>query len=612
MKYPTLTELNTSRDMLDVFKGYNHNLRIGEGEFYEMTNLSSDNYPVLSPRPKRGIYHTLLDNPDPKGLVAKDSLCYIENGDFIFNGYKVNLPEWMKFSDIKDDDGKIIPKTLISMGAYVIVMPDKKYINTEKLSDFGKIEATVDTVSSVKFELCTVDGAKYENTEEGATAPDVTEEMKENPSTIPLWIDTSSTPYVLKQYSTSNATWSTIATTYIKISSPGIGLPFSVNDGVTIKGVEGIEDLASPTSAIIWAKDDRTGDNDEKISDWIVVKGMLSESKEQSASNPITIERLMPKMDFIIESENRLWGCRYGTALNGAVVNEIYASALGDFKNWNCFKQISTDSYVVSVGSDGPFTGAITHLGYPLFFKENCVHKIYGNYPSNYQIQTTPCRGVQKGSGKSLAIVNEVLYYKARSGICAYDGSLPVEISSALGDVAYSEAVAGALGNKYYISMKDASDRYHMFVYDTLKGMWHREDDTQATTFCNCRGDLYYIDYADKQIKTVRGTGDAHEERIKWEAITGIIGTDSPDKKYISRMDVRMKLDVGARVSFFAEYDSSGDYEYLFTTPPSKSLKSFAVPIRPQRCDHLRLRIKGEGDAKIFSITKTYEQGSDV
>jgi hypothetical protein len=76
-------------------------------------------------------------------------------------------------------------------------------------------------------------------------------------------------------------------------------------------------------------------------------------------------------------------------------------------------------------------------------------------------------------------------------------------------------------------------------------------------------------------------------------------------------MDVRMKLEVGARVTFYVEYDSSGEWEYLFAMT-GKNLQSFAVPIRPQRCDHLRLRIIGEGDAKIFSICKTIEWGSDV
>lgn len=238
------------------------------------------------------------------------------------------------------------------------------------------------------------------------------------------------------------------------------------------------------------------------------------------------------------------------------------------------------------------------------------MHKVYGNYPSNYQIQTTACRGVQKGCERSLAIVNEVLYYKARSGVCAYDGSLPTEISVAFGEETYYNAVAGSLGNKYYVSMSDVKDAWHLFVYDTLKGMWHREDDTQATCFCAHKGDLYYVDYADKQIKTVRGTGLEEALPIKWSATTGLIGTDSPDKKYISRIDVRMSLQAGTRVSFYAEYDSSGDWEFLFTMNGTK-LQTFPVPIRPKRCDHMRLRVVGYGEAKIYSICKNTEVGSD-
>ena len=613
MKYPTLQEMNASREWLDVFRGYNHNLRIGEGEFYEMTNLSSDNYPILSPRPNRGIYsHEDYGVPiEPRGLVAKDALCYVDGSDFVINKHKID----MKLSEDKDEEGKIIPKTLISMGAYVIIMPDKKYINTIDHTDKGDIEAEKKITGSVKFEPCTADGNPYTNTV--YAEPTITDAMKNGEEEIPIWIDRSSTPHSYKVYSVSSGMWSTIPTIYIKISAKDIGLPFSLYDGVTISGVEGIDDLASPTSTVIWAKDDRevrdtqTGEM-RKESDWIVVKGLIDEVINTSASEskPITIERRMPEMDFIIESNNRLWGCRYGPQ-GDQIVNEIYASKLGDFKNWSCGMGISTDSYVAPLGTDGQFTGAITHLGYPIFFKENYMHKVYGNYPANYQVQTTACRGVQKGCGKSLAIVNEVLYYKSRSGICAYDGSLPTEISSALGDMTYSNAVAGHLGNKYYVSMRDVNGDYHLFVYDTLKGMWHREDETEVKDFCNCRGDLYFIDYADKQIKTVKGTGIPDGKVIRWEAVTGTIGTDSPDKKYISRLDVRMKLAPGTRVNFYAEYDSSGEWKHLFAMN-GVNLQTFAVPIRPQRCDHLRLKIVGEGDAKIYSICKTIEWGSDV
>jgi hypothetical protein len=216
MKLPMLEEMNTSREWLDTFGGYNHNLKIGEGEFYEMTNLSSDNYPILSPRPKRSVYETASI---PQGMIAKDSLCYVDGGDFIINKYNVSQRVNLSLSVKKDDEGKVIPKTLISMGAYVIIMPDKKYINTENLNDYGDIENVFKTTGSVTFELCTADGSIYRNTEPSPTAPEITEEMEKNPLTIPLWIDTSESTHSLKQYSTTTQAWSVIATTYIKISN---------------------------------------------------------------------------------------------------------------------------------------------------------------------------------------------------------------------------------------------------------------------------------------------------------------------------------------------------------------------------------------------------------
>lgn len=587
MKLPHLKPLQTSRDMIDVFGGYNHNLRIGDGEFHDMKNLTSDHYPVLSSRHNRGTYATPTTEKGALGLISKDALCYVEGGDFIINGHHVSM-------GLSDE-----PKTLVSMGSYVIIMPDKMYINTieneeDHSFEYGYIEANIITEGSVVFELCKIDGVGYGDVLSRDTAPD-------NPEDGELWMDVSSVPHTLKQYSATNSTWVAIATTYIKISSPGIGKPFAEGDGVTISGIESTDLSDLNSTMIILARGD----------DYIVITGILDESTTQDT--PITITRKMPEMDFIIESENRLWGCRYGTDINGNVVNEIYASKLGDFKNWNSFAGISTDSYVASVGTDGQFTGAITHLGYPLFFKENCIHKIYGNFPANYQIQTTQCRGVQKGCSKSLAIVNEVLFYKSQSAICAYDGSLPVEVSSALGNVSYSNAVAGSLGNKYYISMSDASNKNHLFVYDTVKHMWHKEDNTKVREFCTCRGDLYFIDDSTKVIKSVLGIDCKEKEdpAIEWMAETGIIGTNSPDKKYISRIDIRISMEVGSRVYLYVQYNSSDIWEQL---PPmvSTTLQTFAIPVRPRRCDHLRLRIEGHGEAKIFSICKTVSQGSDI
>lgn len=581
MRYPTLYTKENSRQMVDVFKGYNHNLRIGDGEFFDMKNMTSDHYPVLSPRGQRGVY---ASPAKPTGLIAKDALCYVDGSKFVINEYEVDM-------GLSDE-----PKQLISMGAYVIIMPDKKWINTIDRT-FGNIEAHFDNAQSgldVTFSLCTIDSADYDVKYYGENEP-------ETPENLDLWIDESSVPHTLKQYSKSSATWVQIATTYIKISCQGIGAAFEQYDGVTISGIkaDALQDLNA--SMVIWAKGD----------DYIVVVGILDETISQPVDiGAISVDRKMPIMDFVIESENRLWGCRYGEANNGEIVNEIYASKLGDFKNWDCRMNISTDSYTASCGTDGQFTGAITHMGYPLFFKENCVHKVYGNYPANFQIQTTACRGVQKDCERSLAIVNETLFYKARSGVCAYDGSLPVEVSQALGDMYYGRAVAGSHGNKYYISMQEAvSTAYSVFVYDTAKGMWHKEDDIQVECFCSCRGELYAI--SSGNIITMLGSGTPDTAPVQWMAETGEIGITTPDMKYISRLTLRMSMDINAEVRILAQYDFGDAWEDVCTIKSDK-LRSFSIPIRPKRCDHMRLRIEGEGSVKIYSITKTIEQGSEL
>lgn len=602
MYLPSLNEINTSRDIVEIFKGYNHNMRINNGEFYDMKNLTSSYYPTISPRGKRGVYTIPTSEIGIQGIIAKDTLCWVDGRDFYINGDKVE----MQLSES--------PKSLVAMGAYVIIMPDKKWVNTlkeEKDGDrWGYIENKVTVPSehnSITFEMCRMDGASLENITSGGTAPS-------DPNNLDYWIDTSSDTHSLKQWNAATATWTAIATTYIKISSPGIGRGFSKGDGITISGLKnstllnedgtsiggGYEDIKNiDGSFIIWSLSE----------DFIVIVGIID--RTLAITNEVTISRTMPEMDYITESSNRLWGCRYGLNANGEVVNEIYACKLGDFKNWNCFTGVSTDSYVASCGTDGVWTGAVTHLGYPVFFKEGFLHKVYGNFPSNFQIQTTACRGVERGSHKSLSIVNETLYYKSTSGICAYDGSLPQEVSYAFGTERFCDAVAGSCENKYYISMKSMqTDKYVLMVYDTAKRMWHKEDDTQAKDFCSCRGEMYYIDAIDGKIKTMLGSGELDTNPVEWMAETGILGTDMPDKKYISRLTVRMMLTVGARVNFFAQYDSTGSWEHLGTMT-GRTLKSFTVPIRPKRCDHLRLRIVGKGEAKIYSIVKAVEQGSD-
>lgn len=624
MKLSILNEIPSSREMISVFGGYNHNIRIPEGEFFEMKNLTSAEYPSLSPRKKRGMYHHNSEITEPKALLSKDDrLYYVDNDQLYCDGTLIRDEEG---NDIYLNLDSNTEKTLVSMGAYIIIAPDMKYINTIEPSDHGLIRRKNSALKDKDVSFTLTDRYGYGLSNDGLNIPASKEAPKE-PKTGWYWIDTSlSGKTSLKRYDGERKSWIVETETYTRImqvhtsleqKNSGLLRNVAAGDGITFSNITG--EAAFLNTDLIVENVDMDGIVVKNPEGSMIVSSTYNQSPEDGL---VTIDTKIPKMDYIIECNNRLWGCRYGEDEEGNVVNQIYSSKLGDFKNWNCLQGISTDSYVASVGTDGPFTGAINYLGYPHFFKEGYIHKVYGSMPANFQIQTTACRGVQEGSAKSLTIINEVLYYKSPKAVCAYDGSLPLSISTALGDALYIKAIGGAWGNKYYISMNETTAQaentanYRLFVYDTAKGMWHKEDDTQAVCFCEHQGNLLYIDYANKNIQLIEapswfGELDVESDVIKWSAETGIIGTESPDKKYITRLILRLSMEYGTRIKFFIDYDSLGKWEHIYTAEGT-SLKSFSIPVRSQRCDHLRIRIEGVGQARIFSICKVLEEGSDL
>ena len=597
--YPTLPESRTYQQVIDVFRGYNHNLKIEDGEFYDTENLTSSYYPLLSNRPPRGTVRQLTA---PRGLLAKSKLAY-GDGTSLYYGDD-DLTTYLQSAGVAiSADDSMLPKTLISMGAYIIIYPDKIYINTENYSDCGCIDAAVTTVegSSVTYSICKVDGTDYDTYVAGTSEP-------ASPNNGDLWLDTSGNVHTLKVYSSSTGVWTAIPTVYTKISYGGIGAPFAKFDGVTISGCAATSEDSGSIQTQISALNGKKVIYD-RGDDYIVVVGLLDQSYTQSAGI-VSVRREMPDLDFITEAENRLWGCKYGL-VDGKTVNEIYCCALGDFKNWNQFLGLSTDSYVASVGTDGPWTGAVTHLGYPIFFKENCLHKVYISSDGAHRIADTACRGVQLGSDKSLCVVNETLFYKSRTDICAYDGSLPQSVSQQFGTEKYYDAVAGAMGDKYYVSMRDKSNTWHMFVLDTARGFWLREDNTHVLSFARCDDDMYFIDADSKMLCTVNGSVGTHEETVFWSATTGLMGYTTVEHKYVSRFNLRMRLPEGSRADMYMEYDSDGIWHHMGHMD-GVGTKTFMLPIRPRRCDHFRFRIEGQGDIKVYSLAKIHEAGSDV
>ena len=248
---------------------------------------------------------------------------------------------------------------------------------------------------------------------------------------------------------------------------------------------------------------------------------------EDTQENQITVSRVLPDLDYVCESQNRLWGVsntkenRVWNAdtksFDTFLSRVIYASALGDPTNFYLYEGTTLDSFAVVVGSEGDFTAICKYDRSVLCFKENTLHRIYGDYPAEYAITERPLFGVAEGAAGSLTNIGSVLYYLGRDGVYVFSGNTPTLISGAFGEKRFTRAYAGAVGPLYYLSAKEADGEWGLYVYDTRKGIWLREDDTFATSFATVDGSLYFTSAHEARTDTLTATvTPASGEAFTW------------------------------------------------------------------------------------------------
>ncbi len=318
-----------------------------------------------------------------------------------------------------------------------------------------------------------------------------------------------------------------------------------------------------------------------------------------------TMKRESPDMDFVIEWNNRLWGCSNDD-------NRIYACKLGDPTNWQYYQQTNMDSYYAEQGSDGDFTGVGKYSNHLLFFKEDCIHKVYGTAPSSYQVVTTNCYGVEKGSERSVCVVNDMVFYKSRLGFMAYQGELPDCISRKLGDFKFDNVVAGTDGFKYYATVHDIKeDKYIMLVCDTENALWHKYDEMGAAWFVWHKGEVLM---GTNPGLTVSGAvyaieDDDSTEEIRWFAEFGPFDEYIENKKVTNRIDMRFHPEEDSILQVYIMMDESGEWELVDTIVDQNELVAHSVYL-PRRCNRFSIKLEGEGRCRIDSIRRQFREGT--
>lgn len=572
MKLPQMvSNVNKTKKYVVEFGGLNKSSRFREGELGDSLNLSSDLLPFISQRGKR---EQLGEFEEPTAVHAHNGVAVVDGTKFLYKAEgETEFTE--KFQVQKGI------KQIAQLNNMILIYPDKIYCDVTDPNNVATkpLEATV-TLAGRHHHYTHTSSYLYftEIYHNKIIARDITtaDEVKYND----VWYENYCAKDLYEKFAAGDVV--TIPQT-VYYYSANINDESHIYVGATNVEIKSIARWGNETTLIF---DDGTFfDKDVNY-------------RNTYMDRELKITKTAANLSNIIESGRRAWGTDGQT---------IHASAYNSMKNFSRFKGLSSDSYAIEVSTPGEFTGCAAFSSHLVFFKENYIHRIYGNRPSNFSLVTSGAPGVQKGSYESIKMLNERLYYKGVDGVYMYSGGMPVLISECLGTEQYTDAVAGVQGNKYYISMKNSKDEYEMFSYDTIKGVFLKEDNTQLVDTAEYNGKMLYIDENGK-LMSIGGSQDRAD--IEWSAELREFNETVNEKKGYSRLTFRIELDEGAYMNAELAFDN-GRFELAKTVSRAgKNIVSINIP--PNRCDSFRLRLSGKGGCRVMNMVREFVTGNEV
>ena len=300
----------------------------------------------------------------------------------------------------------------------------------------------------------------------------------------------------------------------------------------------------------------------------------------------ITFESTDPQYHDVVAWKKRLWGYQ-GSVLHGTV-QDIWDSF--GIVDWNTGDNTYTEAISQPLWQGGNITGIAALMNGLVYFKEDCITVVTGNYPAVMSSNTIPCRGLPPENRRSVAVANECVYYLSTDGVYRFDGNIPRCISRDV-KISGTDAVGASDGNKYWLSLKEDSGKYALYVYDINYGIWHKEDATQAASFTMLGGEMHMA------VGTEIYNLNSPQEDVNWECELWYDEGTHRKKKY---KEIIVRGNVGECELYLKPDD--GDWKLIGAVQDKMRMKFL-----PFDCEELHLKLKGKGICEIKSIDRTFE-----
>jgi hypothetical protein len=165
-------------------------------------------------------------------------------------------------------------------------------------------------------------------------------------------------------------------------------------------------------------------------------------------------------------------------------------------------------------------------------------------------------------------------------------------------------------------TLENESGERELYVFDTKQGVWMREDSAAVRYFAAIGDTLYMLDAAGG-LWQLTGNGSEYEDAaaedeppVEWMLETGDIGYERQAAQYVGAIQLHASCQPQCPLYVDIRYEGSGPWHTVYKHTPMER-RSMVVPIIPRRARLIRLRIRGSGDFRLYSLTMRVETGSD-
>lgn len=603
------------------FYGLDRKRKGADGEFEDMYNMSSDEYPCLSPRKARKKAFDIPGSivaataPDPVNVSEMTGFTGIAGGSFYYNGVKkngVSFSDTYRWKIVRMGNLYIINGFKQNGGSYESKMyyynsdTDKLSVGADEMDSLivtagsdqtGTFLATFRYGFDEVYEYAVTDtyGNEIKNSDffdkygSGMALPalNIFEEHfnegdelqiigfpSREENTGQIWSHSSGEviAQTTQDFSENNTVDSDLVADLEEL--PQNAIISAVVSGFAVKNLS----LNGRTIYVHYIYFDLRNKNDDQIS----FGSMEGSGSEALYCSGVTLRKRTRVFDNIAVHHGRIWG-------SSPTGNAVFASA-SDKIFWITSSDISK-MYAVRLPSDteGRFTGMCEYNDEVCAFKENSISIIYGSNASNYA--QSVIRGIGCIDGDSIAVTLNGVIFLSDKGFYLYSGGVPVKISECL-NTKYVSAYGGFDGEKYYASAVKESGETEFLVFDMRYGLWYKQDSFKMNGLFTFRGGVY-ISSEDGVFRM-----DGGDEIVEW-SVTSVRTDDSTlDNKSVIELWLRADIEDGA---YFTVYTSCGNGDFLeHATFSEPGLHVFRCPVRLVMSSSYRYKIAGKGNVVIY------------